>query len=119
MTLHKNAKPAFFHLIFLANLYSKDVGPCKLKWAPTFQNLGAHLAPMIFNKISPLNICVKYEVILNRLNLHFMPFYWLTTWLFGNFRLDVCRTIWAASRKKGPLGSVREGVQIFTRHSVR
>ena len=38
MTLHKNAKPAFFHLIFLANLYSEDVGPWKLKWALKFQN---------------------------------------------------------------------------------
>ena len=56
MTLHKNAKPAFFILLFffLANLYSKEVGPWKLKWAPKFQNLGAHLAPKIFNKVSPL-----------------------------------------------------------------
>ena len=46
----------FFHLIFLANLYSEDVGPWKLKWAPKFQNLGAHLAPKIFNKVSPLII---------------------------------------------------------------
>ena len=55
MTLHKNANPAFFHLIFLANLFSKDVGPWKLKWAPKFHNLGAHLAPKIFNKVSPLH----------------------------------------------------------------
>ena len=41
-------------LHFLANLYSKDVGPWKLKWAPKFQNLGAHLAPKIFIKVSPL-----------------------------------------------------------------
>ena len=44
----------FFILFFLASLYSKDVGPWKLKWAPKFQNLGAHLAPKIFNKVSPL-----------------------------------------------------------------
>ena len=55
MTLHKNAKPVFFILLFfLANLYSKDVGPWKLKWAPKFQNLGAHLAPKISHKVSPL-----------------------------------------------------------------
>ena len=54
MALHKNANPAFLHLILLANLISKDVGPWKLKWAPKFQNLGAHLAPKIFNKVSPL-----------------------------------------------------------------
>ena len=56
MTLHKKCKACIFHLIIfvLANLYSKDVGPWKLKWAPKFQNLGAHLAPKIFNKVSPL-----------------------------------------------------------------
>ena len=44
----------FFIFFFLANRYSKDVGPWKLKWAPKFQNLGVHLAPKIFNKVSPL-----------------------------------------------------------------
>ena len=39
MTAQK-CKACIFHLIiFLANLYSKDVGPWKLKWAPKFQNL--------------------------------------------------------------------------------
>ena len=56
MTLHKKCKACIFHRIIfvLANLYSKGVGPWKLKWAPKFQNLGAHLAPKIFNKVSPL-----------------------------------------------------------------
>ena len=56
MTFHKKCKACIFHRIIfvLANLYSKDVGPWKLKWAPKFQNLGAHLAPKIFNKVSPL-----------------------------------------------------------------
>ena len=49
MTLHKNAKPAFFHLIFLANLFSKDVGPWKLKRAPKFQNLGQGLETYYFS----------------------------------------------------------------------
>ena len=57
MTLHKYAKPEFFILFFfLEKLYSKDVGPWKLKWAPKFQNLGANLAPNIFNKVSPLTM---------------------------------------------------------------
>ena len=60
MTLHKIAKSSFFHFIFiLTNLYSEDVGPWKLKWAPKFQNLGAHLAPKIFNKVSPLRVSVR------------------------------------------------------------
>ena len=60
MTLHKKCKACIFHLIIfvLANLYSKDVGPWKLKWALKFQNLGAHLAPKIFNKVSPLDLSV-------------------------------------------------------------
>ena len=28
--------------------------PENWKWAPKFQNLGAHLAPKIFKKVSPL-----------------------------------------------------------------
>ena len=46
----KNPKPAFFFY----QIYNQDVGPWKLKWAPKFQNLGAHLAPKIFKKVSPL-----------------------------------------------------------------
>ena len=53
MTAQK-CKAYIFSFNFLANLYSKDVGPWKLKWAPKFQNLGAHLAPKIFIKVSPL-----------------------------------------------------------------
>ena len=50
----QKCKACIFHLLFFSSLYSKDVGPWKLKWAPKFQNLGAHLAPKIFNKLSPL-----------------------------------------------------------------
>ena len=58
MTFHKKCEACIFHRIIfvLANLYSKDVGPWKLKWAPKLQNLGAHLAPKIFNKVSPLQV---------------------------------------------------------------
>ena len=34
MTLHKNVKPAFSISLFLANLYSKDVGPWKFEVGP-------------------------------------------------------------------------------------
>ena len=56
-----------FHLIIfvLANLYSKDVGPWKLKWAPKFQNLGAHLTSKIFNKVSPLYTYTFFPVLMN------------------------------------------------------
>ena len=58
----QKSKACIFHLnfFFLANLYSKDVGPWKLKWAPKFQNLGAHLAPKIFNKVSPLLMTLTF-----------------------------------------------------------
>ena len=55
MTLHKNAKPAFFCLfLFSKSIFKRCGAPEKLKWASKFQNLGAHLAPKIFNKVSPL-----------------------------------------------------------------
>ena len=34
----------------------KRCGPLKIEVGPKFQNLGAHLAPNIFNKVSPLQV---------------------------------------------------------------
>ena len=56
MTLHK-MQSLHFHIIFYKHIYIQKM------WAPenwsgplNFKNLVAHLAPKIFNKVSPLKI---------------------------------------------------------------